>query len=175
MNLIIEPVELHTYCSSWSHIFSHESNKLFNAIKRENVIGIEHFGSTSITGMVAKPIIDIIIGLKDFKLEPEDFRKLSKLGYNFIEKSVYCQRFYFYKRNGTAINLSITEYNSNTWKDCISLRDYLKAHPDERNKYIDKKLEALCKGNLTIDKYSAYKSNFVNELTKKARAWRCDE
>jgi GrpB-like predicted nucleotidyltransferase (UPF0157 family) len=159
--LILELVELCTYSPNWSHVFSQEEKQLVNTIKKENLLAIEHFGSTSITGMIAKPIIDIIVGLKDFKLESEELRKLSELGYNFIEESSYCQRFYFHKRSSYAINLSITEYGNSTWINCLSLRDYLRDHPDEKNRYINKKLEALYTGNLTIEKYSSYKSNFV--------------
>jgi len=139
------------------------------------VIRIEHFGSTSIPGMSAKPIVDIIIGLNKFYLDGNEIEKLLNLGYNFIENSHYCQRFYLQKRGDISINLSITKYKSETWKDCLSVRDYLKTHPVSMRKYATIKNEAIEKGFYSIDKYSAYKQFFFKHLVKNARDWWCND
>ena len=167
-----ELVELCIYDPNWDYIFAQEAHSLASALGRENVVSIQHFGSTAIVGMMAKPVIDIIIGLRIYRLDDDDFNKLSRLNYQFIEQSPYCQRFYFQKRVKTKINLSITSFNSDMWKDCLGVRDYLRVHPTEKNEYINKKIDAIKTGHLTISHYSVYKLEFLKKLTHKARTWR---
>lgn len=174
-NMPMERVCLLPYSPSWSSIYRNEASKIALTLGSKRVIDIQHFGSTSIPGMIAKPIIDIIVGLDEFKLEESERNALSTLGYEFIEQSPYCQRYYLHKRGEDNINLSLTTYKSDTWKDCLIVRDYLKEHPFERYAYMDVKLRALLDGHTEINQYSSYKREFVKKLTDRARAWRSDE
>jgi len=171
LNEPMEYVKVFPYNYHWRIIFSNEAAILKRVFGKKRVVRIEHFGSTSIPGMSAKPVVDIIIGLNKFNLDDNELEMLLNLGYNFIEKSSYCQRFYFQKRGPLNINLSFTTYQSETWKDCLSVRDYLRTHPDSMQKYATVKNEAIAKGYLSIDKYSAYKQDFFKHLVKNARVW----
>lgn len=173
-NMPMERVYLLPYSPIWASIYRDQSKKIMSIFNPKRVISIEHFGSTSIPGMVAKPIIDIIIGLDEFKLEDSELSALKGLGYEFIEESSYCQRYYLHKRGMDNINLSITTHNSGTWKDCLRIRDYLREHPSERSAYIDVKLKALLEGRTEIHQYSSYKREFVKKLEERARLWRND-
>lgn len=167
-----DQVRLYTYNPTWRYVFMQESKVLADTLDKTNIVKIEHFGSTSVVGMVAKPVIDILVGLKNLKLREEDFIRLFKMGYNFIEKSPYCERYYFHRRDRNKINLNITRYGSQTWDTCLAVRDYLRTHPEDRTEYINAKLNALAMGYNSIDKYSLYKFNLVVELKNKALAWR---
>lgn len=175
LNKHVEYVKIFPYNHFWKIIFANEAASLQQIFGENKVVSIEHFGSTSIPEMSAKPVVDIIIGLSKFKLSDNDLEKLFKLGYNFIEDSPYCQRFYLQKRGPINVNLSITKYKSETWKDCLSVRDYLRTHPNYRQKYKKIKNEAMEKGYNSIEKYSAYKQFFFKRLVKNARAWWSDE
>ncbi|WP_347549915.1 GrpB family protein [Pseudalkalibacillus hwajinpoensis] len=59
-------VTLKEYNPEWKLQFEDEKNRIIGVL-RKKVIGIEHFGSTSITGLEAKPIIDILLGVQDFR------------------------------------------------------------------------------------------------------------
>ena len=57
-------VVLYPHSEEWNNLFEKEKINLYNCIK-EYVIDIQHVGSTSIIGMYAKPIIDIVVAIKD--------------------------------------------------------------------------------------------------------------
>jgi len=66
-------VLLSDYNGQWPVLFEKERELLIETISNKNV-QIEHIGSTSIKGLIAKPVIDIIIGLKN----PEDMNDITK-------------------------------------------------------------------------------------------------
>lgn len=171
----IERVSLSPYNPIWNSTYCRESASITAALGRNRVINIQHFGSTAIPGMIAKPIVDILVGLDEFKLEENEIEALKSNGYELIEKSPYCERFYFHKRGSYGVNVSITGYNSSTWRDCLNVRDYLINHPHECEAYMNVKLMAIMEGNIYVSMYSQYKSEFVKRLNERARAWRSDE
>lgn len=174
-NMPMERVCLLPYSPVWASIYKKEASDIASALGSRRVISIQHFGSTSIPGMIAKPIIDIIVGLNEFRLDELEKNALGALGYKLIEESNYCQRFYLHKRGSENVNLSLTTHKSSTWNDCIAIRDYLREHPEERNAYIDVKIRALLENKRDIYQYSSYKRDFVKKLSDRARAWRSDE
>lgn len=175
VGLTAEKVVLSRYNPEWANIYKRESTTLRSILGNKRVKGIQHFGSTSIPGMIAKPIIDIIVGLDEFRLEENERKSLINLGYEFIEESPYCNRYYLQKKHGEKINLSLTTYNSETWKDCLAVRDFLLNNTSDRMSYMYIKLAALLDGNNDIVRYSKYKREFVKNLSDKARSWRSDE
>jgi GrpB-like predicted nucleotidyltransferase (UPF0157 family) len=133
-------------------------------------LAIEHFGSTSIPGLCAKPVVDILIGLNEFVLSNNEIYKLKQLGYTFIETSAYCERFYFKKCGKRRFNLSIVRFSGNTWNDCVSVRNYLQTHPNKIREYAAIKLDAIAHGNTTLPAYSRYKYKFVRQLLIDAKS-----
>jgi GrpB-like predicted nucleotidyltransferase (UPF0157 family) len=72
------------------------------------VLGIEHIGSTSIPGIWAKPIVDIMIGLKSLPLEKSLIDKVIELDYEYLGEAGVNGRIYFRKRFPKAYNVHIT-------------------------------------------------------------------
>lgn len=58
------PVEIKKYSPEWAKEYEKEKEKLLNLLDN-NIISIEHIGSTSVKGLDAKPILDIMVGIKD--------------------------------------------------------------------------------------------------------------
>lgn len=167
-----ELVAVVPYNYIWNVWYNEESSVLRSIFDSHSILSIEHFGSTSVSGLSAKPVIDILVGLNKFELQKGEIEGLRRLGYIFVEKSPYCERFYFKKRCERSFNLSIVLFSSDTWNDCICVRDYLRAHPDMVQKYTEIKQDAILSGYTTISKYSNYKRKFVEQLLAEARLWR---
>ena len=74
-----ESFELAPYNAEWPELFTRESALIANAIG-EAVIEIEHIGSTSVPGLAAKPIIDIMLVVESFAPVEEYRRRLEPLG-----------------------------------------------------------------------------------------------
>ena len=75
-------VKLNPFTNEWERLFSEEKSRLQAAIGKY-VLDIQHVGSTSIPGMVAKPIIDIAIAVKNFEKASICIKAIEQLGYEY--------------------------------------------------------------------------------------------
>lgn len=78
---IDEIINVIPYDEMWAALFQNEKVNLLTAFG-DDVIDIQHFGSTSVHGMFAKPIIDVLIGVKTLELSNSITNKLRQLGYD---------------------------------------------------------------------------------------------
>jgi GrpB-like predicted nucleotidyltransferase (UPF0157 family) len=139
---IDEPVHLMSYQENWKEVYESEK-KLLISVFSDQAIGFEHIGSTSIEGMIAKPIIDILIGLRSLDIGNDLEKKLNDLGYEGFGEAGVPGRLYYRKRKINNINLQITKWKSVLWEENILFRDYLRSHPEDANKYAEMKLIIL--------------------------------
>lgn len=102
-------------------------------------LGIEHIGSTSIPGIWAKPIVDIMIGVKSLPLEKSQICKVIELGYEYLGEAGVSGRIYFRKRFPKAYNVHITQFGNLIWNNNILLRDFLRSNKDEAMRYSELK------------------------------------
>ena len=123
------------YKKIWNAWYQEESLAIKRLFADGRVFGIEHFGSTSVPGMYAKPVIDILVGLNRFHISDPEMRALNGLGYAFIEQSSYCQRYYFKKRGERDFNISLVRFAGDVWDECLAVRAYLRSHSDKREEY----------------------------------------
>jgi dephospho-CoA kinase len=65
----------------------------------------------------------------------------------------------------------VVEQGGPLWRDALLLRDYLRAHPEERIRYAEGKQRALDSGATTLVKYSEEKASLVLDLLERARRW----
>jgi ribonuclease-3 len=127
---------------------------------------VEHVGSTAVPGMVAKPIIDLLVGVRELlpALRLPDYEAWGEVGVP--------GRLYFRKRqNGQAFNAQVVVQGGPLWQDALLLRDFLAAHPGEAAAYGARKQEAVAAGATTLLRYAARKAPAVVELLERARRW----
>ena len=164
-----EIIHLTSFNQTWKDTYLSEKHILQPLFGEE--IQIEHIGSTSVEGMIAKPVIDIMIGLKTLLVDHETEIRLKGLSYIGFGEAGVAGRFYYRKRQGNNINLQVTIMNSQLWNDNLIFREYLRTHKTEADKYSNMKLFIMNKGIDTLLKYSEQKSNLILELMKNAREW----
>ncbi|WP_051962657.1 GrpB family protein [Mesoaciditoga lauensis] len=100
----MEPVVIEEYNPEWPKMFENEKQRI-NALS-ENV-SVEHIGSTSVEGACAKPIIDILVGVKKLEAAAELIKKLQTLDYEYIpefEKEIPDRR--YLQRTGFHIHIA---------------------------------------------------------------------
>ncbi|MGA3676563.1 GrpB family protein [Lysinibacillus agricola] len=78
-------IELSEYNPYWEEQFVYEKNRIVDALGNK-VVGIEHIGSTSIRGLKAKPMIDILIGVQSLEEVPNFIDTLSGIDYEYVLK-----------------------------------------------------------------------------------------
>ena len=130
-------VRLEPYNAEWRKAFMVEQALLRSTLHPSYAKTIDHVGSTSIPGMWAKPVVDILIGTDGDDVTASDIENLREIGYEFVERSAYCNRYYF-KKMGSPIsfNLSLTAYKGTTWKKIMAFRNYLFENSEARERYL---------------------------------------
>lgn len=164
-NIVVTP-----YNPDWPHIFEKEASKIKEAIG-SNCIAIHHIGSTSVPGLSAKPVIDMIGVVKD----PEKaIEPLEALGFKYKGEYNIPMRRYFNRSEGVETNLHVYEEGHPEIELNLLFRDYLRNHPEVREEYAKLK-ENLLKDRASFEKrnsmftgYNLGKDAFIRKVLKAA-------
>lgn len=165
-------VEVVPYNHQWPQIFEEEAGKI-KTIMNENVVGIEHMGSTSIPGMSAKPVIDILVEVNS--IEKVDLYKVEmiELGYDPKGENGIPNRRYFSKGGDNRTHhVHIYQTGNPEIARHLQFRDYLTAHPEDAILYSELKQSLAKQFPADIDQYILGKDALVKELDEKAKLWR---
>lgn len=148
--------------------------KNISEIFGEKAIQIEHIGSTSIPGMRAKPIIDVLIIVKDIKNISEQIDKMVDVGYDWGENYIAPNTIIFFKcgPDGEKLeNIHVCEANAPKVKQFLIMRDFFRAFPEKAKQYADLKELNFQKYPDDYPAYRAAKKPFLDEIEKEAYGW----
>jgi GrpB-like predicted nucleotidyltransferase (UPF0157 family) len=166
-----EPVEFTAYDTRWPAWYAEHAAELYQALG-ERVRAVEHFGSTAVVGLAAKPIIDVLVGPLEWPLATRDRKLLEALGYEYLGQAGVTGREYFRRRRDHHANVAAVEWNGPLWRDNIAVREYLRCHPDVASRYACAKEQAWAAGARMLLDYSAAKGTHMSALIDAARKWR---
>lgn len=160
------------YNPDWVDLYEAGAAKL-KEIFKDDLLGIEHIGSTSVPGLPAKPIIDIMVLVESQEKADRFIPDLQQLGYLFDaalhSQTQFPERHLFRKGNPTEFHLSIAYANKGSfWKRQLALRDYLRTHPEERDRYAELKQKLIKENPTGKDTYIGGKTNLINEMLDKS-------
>lgn len=162
-------VKVVPYQRNWTTEFEKEKARITKACA-DKIVAVEHIGSTSVLGLVAKPIIDIAIGLRRLKDAKQLLPALKKLGYHFY-KDFQRQRLFVAKGPDEKHThyLHVMRYGGVKWSTDQLFRNYLRSHPNEVKCY-SKLKEKLAKLHTNDrDAYSKEKDAFIKSIITKAK------
>ena len=165
-----EPIQIVDHDPRWSEDYRSDASELEVALAAWSP-ALEHFGSTSIPGLAAKPIIDILVGLEQWPMVEGVPNALRALGYEYLGEAGVPGREYFRRRRFHDTNVAVVEYRGQLWKDNMMLRDYLRVHPTVAAAYPRAKKQAWLGGARTLLAYSEAKSGEMTTLLASARRW----
>jgi GrpB-like predicted nucleotidyltransferase (UPF0157 family) len=171
-------VAIAPYDPAWPTWFEQERDHLWSCLPRDLVKRIEHFGSTAVPGLAAKPIIDMLVEVADLE---ETKRRIAPLleaqGYDYFWRASWGDStppFYawFIKRdeNGTRTHhIHMVEAHFDHYWDRLFFRDYLVQYPDIAREYGE--LKDRLAGQHQEDRvaYTEGKTQFVLKITAKAK------
>ncbi|RSL35421.1 GrpB family protein [Salibacterium salarium] len=167
---MIKPiVNISDYNPNWEKEFEYEKKRILDVLG-DKVVGIEHIGSTSIKGLEAKPIIDIIVGVQDLDEVSNFVSPLSEIEYEYVPKFEFKDRKFFRKGlwgQGTC-HLHLCEFNSSEWIEKLLFRDYLRLHPEVAKEYASLKKELATKYKFDRQTYTKKKEPFIKTIIEKA-------
>ena len=157
-----EPVQLCPYDPQWPAQFTCEARRI-----EANLcpgVRIEHIGSTSVPGLLAKPIIDIMLGLETQHGVNPVRAQLASAGYDDMGEAGVPGRIYFRRRAANAYNVHLTLVGGAIWRTNLALREYLRSHPGAVIEYAEAKRAALEKSSARLLAYSDYKHDTIRRL-----------
>ncbi|HVE91445.1 MAG TPA: GrpB family protein [Actinomycetota bacterium] len=157
-----ESVVIRPYDPQWPTEFERVRLELADALP-ESVLGIEHVGSTSVPGLDAKPIIDILVGVPDLTRGLELVPVLESLGFEYRAADDLPDRHYFPRTvAGLRVHhLSIAEPGSRHFRNTIAFRDALRADGDLARRYADLKYRVAKEVGHVRFAYTNGKTDFI--------------
>lgn len=151
--------------TSFKQAFVREQEKLAKILEGYYV-SIEHIGSTAVPGLLAKPIIDIAVGVNDFSSIECIITILEKNGYIYLFNRGEITRKIFVKTNGNirTHHIHVEEIGKQNWQNHINFRDKLLESEELRNKYVDLKKQLYALYANDRDKYTSAKAQFIERV-----------
>ncbi len=171
MNRNTEDVHLEPYDSEWPKLFEKEAERLFQELGND-VLRIEHFGSTAVPGLSAKPVIDILIGVRSLSDAKKLIPILEGMGYSYWRDDLRKDGYFLVKGlppNGPRTHhIHMTEIGSARWERLL-FRDYLRHHTEEMMRYETLKRGLATTHSTDREAYTNAKSDYILSVMERAR------
>jgi GrpB-like predicted nucleotidyltransferase (UPF0157 family) len=158
---------------SWAAAFKQAATEAKPAF-RDNLLAIHHIGSTSIPGIYAKPIIDMLAVVSDIAAIDRCNAELAALAYVAKGEFGIPERRYFYRNNdaGTRTHqIHAFQAGSKGASRHLAFRDYLLAHPEVALSYSDLKRQLAEAHAEDIEAYMDGKDGFIKDVEARALLW----
>jgi GrpB-like predicted nucleotidyltransferase (UPF0157 family) len=163
------PIVVSDYDSTWPFLFDREAARI-RGVLGDRVKRLEHVGSTSVVGLPAKPIIDLVLAVPDSADEPTYVPEMELNGYLLRIREPEWFQHRVFKGPDTEINLHVFTAGCPEIDQMILFRDWLRAHADDRDAYAATKRE-LAKQNWNfVQNYADAKTEIVQQILARARA-----
>ena len=163
------PIHLAEYDPAWPRLYAREAARI-RSLLGERVLLLEHAGSTSVPGISAKPIIDIVLGVADPADEPGYVPPLEAGGYVLRIREPEWHQHRVFKGPDTDINLHVFAADSPEIVRMLAFRDRLRMHPDERERYAATKRELAARSWTFVQDYADAKGEVVEAIIARALA-----
>jgi GrpB-like predicted nucleotidyltransferase (UPF0157 family) len=176
-----EEIAISPYDPRWPESFRHEKTHLQSCLPKDLVRRIEHFGSTAVPGLAAKPIVDMLVEVTDLQSARTRIAPvLESQGYDYFWRPTYGddgEPFYawFIKRDprtgARTHHLHMVERDFAEHWDRLLFRDYLIEHPEVAQEYEALKFRLASASPHDRVAYTRSKTEFVVRVTEQAKRY----
>jgi len=166
-----DTIHLADYDPSWPLLYEAEAAKIRAALG-ERAIVLEHAGSTSIPGLCAKPLIDIVLAVADSTDEESYVPALTAQGYRMHLREPDWEQHRVMKGDFPPVNLHVFTAGSVEITRMVAFRDRCRSDPDERRLYEEAKRELAARTWRHVQHYANAKGDVVEAITARALAAR---
>ena len=159
------------YDPEWPSKYARERDYIAQILK-DNCISIYHIGSTSVPGLAAKPIIDIMAVVRSLEEVDGVAVKFQELGYEYLGEFGITGRRYL-RKGGDERTHQIHIFQANDWNNIsrhLAFRDYMRTHEKERDEYAKIKIGLAQEFPNDIGGYCDGKGDFVHKIEERALA-----
>lgn len=168
------PFKLVPYSTEWPKLYATKA-EVIKDIFGDLAISVEHVGSTAIPGMPAKPQIDILITVNNLSQVRSLYSTMIKSG--FTPRGDYTGEGEEYFTEDTDAGIRLTSIhvlpNGHVWADdLVNVRDYLRTHAKERERYAAAKIGAVTDHPGNYDEYYRSKLAVIQVIRQEAADWK---
>ncbi len=169
----MKTVEVVPHNPNWQNEFQMEAKQITSAMG-EMLVAIHHIGSTAIPGIYAKPVIDMLVEVRDITEVEARSSAMELIGYEVMGEFGIPGRRYFRKENQAGIRthqVHTFELGSAQITRHLAFRDFKIAHPEEAQKYSELKRKLAAEHPQNMDGYIDGKDGFIKEIDRRAAQW----
>ena len=164
-------IEIREYDPEWPPLFQREAARIAAALG-DRVVRLEHAGSTSVPGLPAKPIIDIVLEVPDSSDEPAYVPALEAAGYVLVIRQPEWFEHRVFKGPDTNVNLHVFPAGCEEPERMLAFRDWLRRNAADRELYAAAKRELAARDWTYVQQYADAKTAVVRRIMARAMAAR---
>lgn len=161
-----EPIVLAPPSPRYKQLFEEERLRVALELRRLPA-AIEHIGSTAIAGIQAKPIIDMLIGLRAPPLEAA-IEPMTGAGYEHVPGAGSEDRLFFLRGSPRAFHAHVVLFDGAEWRRHVIFRDWLNLHPALAQEYEALKVDLAARLSGDREAYTEGKTAFVERALAEA-------
>ena len=176
-----DPIAIVPYDPAWPEKFRREKGHLLSCLPEDLVRRVEHFGSTAVPGLAAKPIVDMLVEVASLQATQDRIVPiLEAQGYDYFWRPTHGEDgppFYawFIKRDAVTgmrtHHIHMVERHFSEHWDRLLFRDYLIGHPDVAKEYEDLKIRLATALPHDRVRYTQGKTEFIVSVTERAKRY----
>jgi GrpB-like predicted nucleotidyltransferase (UPF0157 family) len=171
VQLLTRSIEIHEYDPEWPRLYAREEERI-RSVLGDRVVRIEHAGSTSVPGLPAKPIVDIVLEVPDSGDEPSYVPDLEAAGYRVVIREPEWYEHRVFKGPDTNVNLHTFTAGCEEVDRMLFFRDHLRADAADRDLYATTKRALAAHDWKYVQQYADAKTTVVQEIMERARVHR---
>ena len=171
VQLLTRPIEVDEYDPEWARLYAREEERI-RSVLGDRVVRVEHAGSTSVPGLPAKPIVDVVLEVPDSGDEPSYVPDMEGAGYRVVIREPEWYEHRVLKGPDTNVNLHTFTAGCEETDTMLLFRDHLRASADDRELYARTKRELAAYPWKYVQQYADAKTAVVQEIMERARVQR---
>ena len=160
-------IQLAGYDPRWPVLYEREEAKIRRAL-RDRALRVEHVGSTSVPGLAAKPIVDIVLEVADSAEEDAYLPDLERAGYVLRIREPDWSEHRMFKGQDPTVNLHVHSAGCSEIGKLIAFRDRLRSDPNDRDLYERTKRELAGRTWRHTQHYADAKAEVVEAILRRA-------
>ncbi|HKD95988.1 MAG TPA: GrpB family protein [Micromonosporaceae bacterium] len=164
------PIHIADYDPEWPRLFDREAARIRGALGDGRVRLLEHAGSTSVPGLPAKPIIDIVLAVPDSAEEQGYVPDLEAAGYMLSIREPDWFEHRVFKGPDTNVNLHVFTDGCTEIARMLRFRDWMRTNDEDRDRYAAAKRELAGRTWRHVQHYADAKTEVVQEIMARAEA-----
>jgi GrpB-like predicted nucleotidyltransferase (UPF0157 family) len=165
---LVGPVQIVDYDPHWPRLFEREAERVQTALG-DQVLLLEHIGSTSVPGLAAKPKIDMLLVVADSADEPAYVPNLEAAGYVLQVREPDWYEHRMFKGSDTDVNLHVYTFGCPEIDRVLLFRNWLRSHASDRQLYERTKRDLALVDWKYMQNYADAKTAVVEEILARAQ------